>query len=208
MVPTLFTKKSKHSLRSKINIEDIGYPTDFKHTRSMSTTSTCSTSSSTLSHSKPHSYDPLSCHPPLAFNTSPVIQEDDSEEQHDEEQQPSGSDCDDTDSPLEYYFTQDRRRRTYVYEQEQQWPLKDWQTIPPGLVNMSNEQHKRRTVPRTTSSSSTASPRRQPQDFISPMDEFVKRGDWKRRGIVFGLDDAAAEEQTRHFEVNPFDLVV
>lgn len=206
MAPTLFTKKSKNSLRGKINAEDIGYPTNFKHTRSMSTTSTCSTSSSMASHSKPHSFDPLSCHPPLAFNTSPVIQEDEGEKQNDQGHHESGSDLDDLESPLDYYFNQDRRRRTYVYEQEQQWPLKDWQTIPPGLAKLDDQSHRRCTVPRTTSSSSTTSQRRPPQILMSPLDEFVKRGEWKRRGIVFGLDNDGEDEQTRHFEVNPFEL--
>lgn len=205
MAHTLFQKKSKQSLR-KINIEDIGYPMDFRHTRSFSTSSTISTTSSTVSHSKPHAYDPLSLHPPLSFNTSPVIEEDESEVHH-EHRQLSDSDYDDAESPLNYYFNNnnhsnnaDHQRRSY--DQTAQWPLKDWQPIPPALADVDEEQHTGQGTSRTSSSAS--SQRRPPKETLNQLNEFVQRGDWKRRGIVFGLDELALQEQARHFEVDPF----
>ncbi|KAK6086069.1 hypothetical protein SCUP515_00429 [Seiridium cupressi] len=208
MAPTLFHKKSKVSLRDKpitVIINDHGY---VKHSRSMSTTSSISTSSSTLSsQSKSRSYDPLSLHPPLSFNTSPVIQEDEEEEEeHQNHEHQSNADYDDLESPLEYYFNQDKRRRTYVYDQNVQWPLKDWQSVPPGLATTDDNEMRRHTVPRTDSSSSTLSQRRPLKETMSPLEAYVKRGEWKRRGIVFGLDETGEDEQTKHFEVNPLEL--
>ncbi|KAF7535616.1 hypothetical protein G7054_g5236 [Neopestalotiopsis clavispora] len=218
MAPALFQKKSKLSLRDKpitVIINEHGYP---KHTRSMSTTSTASSTSSTTSHGhKLHTYDPLSLHPPLALNTSPVIDEEFDEEshqnaeqaqlQHQQHQQVSSS-YDDLDSPLDYYFNSDDRRRSYIYDQQAQWPLKDWQTVPSSAFDNSSdvEEMTRRTMPRTTSSSSTVSQRRPQKQFTGPLDEFVKRGEWKRRGIVFGMDAEAVEDEASHFEVNPFEF--
>ncbi|ETS84312.1 hypothetical protein PFICI_02337 [Pestalotiopsis fici W106-1] len=217
MAPVLFQKKSKLSLREKpitVIINEHGYP---KHTRSMSTTSTASTSSSTTSHGhKLHTYDPLSLHPPLSLNTSPVIDEEYDEErrqsaeqsqlQHQQHQQVCSS-YDDLDSPLDYYFNSDDRRRSYIYDQQSQWPLKDWQTVPSAMDNSSDEEDvTRRAMPRTTSSSSTVSQRRPQKQFTGPLDEFVKRGEWKRRGIVFGMDAEAVEDESQHFEVNPFEF--
>ncbi|KAH6648758.1 hypothetical protein BKA67DRAFT_661708 [Truncatella angustata] len=171
----------------------------------MSTTSTISSSSSTVSHPEPHSFNPLSCHPPLSFNTAPVLEE--NEDELHQEQQQSGSDYDDPDSALDYYFNQDSRRRTYIYDQQSQWPLKDWQTVLPNPADPKEQDLKRHTLPRTNTSSSNSSQRRPQRDFETPLESFVKRGEWKRRGIVFGLDSDAEDEQTRHFEVNPFELV-
>ncbi|KAI0142056.1 hypothetical protein BJ166DRAFT_503264 [Pestalotiopsis sp. NC0098] len=214
MAPVLFQKKSKLNLRDKpitVIINEDGYVP--KHTRSMSTTSTASTASSTTSHGhKLHTYDPLSLHPPLSLNTSPVIDEDYDEERRQSAEQSQlqqvSTSYDDLDSPLDYYFNNDDRRRTYVYDQQSQWPLKDWQSVPSGGVEHSADEEglTRRTMPRTTSSSSTESQRRPQKQFTGPLDEFVKRGEWKRRGIVFRGESEEMDSESHHYEVNPFEF--
>ncbi|KAH8661931.1 hypothetical protein BX600DRAFT_465133 [Xylariales sp. PMI_506] len=153
------------------------------------------------------SFNPLSLHPPLALNASPAISESSEDIHHGSsrygqfrhttgglheygsEQSPSSGN---------FYFNQDSRRRTYVYDQHLQWPLKDWQTVPPGLADMSEAEVYRHTKPRTLS---TPSHRRPPREVTSDLDMFVKVGAWKRRGIVFELDSDSELDQVQHFEL-------
>ncbi|KAI0125277.1 hypothetical protein BJ170DRAFT_498040 [Xylariales sp. AK1849] len=210
-VQTLFHKKSRGSLRRKHTDEERSFA---QHARTMSVWSqtTASSSSSTVStgsHRTAASYDPLSLHPPMSLNASPKLVDFDEDvfpdvrEQHDDstEDMPEASPY----SPLSegsYYFNQDARRRTYVYDQQIQWPLKDWQAVPPGLADVDNvEGVKRQTTSRTVSSTSISSHRRPPKEAMNELDMFVKRGEWKRRGIVFGLGSDEEEDQMQHFEL-------
>lgn len=104
-------------------------------------------------------------------------------------------------SPLKgnnFSFEGSRTTRTkpYQYDQDTQWPLKDWQPIPPGLSE-----------PSSTSSSAVSSPtqldtpRRRNADWMNDTDVFVKRGPWKRQGIVFHLDQGDESWQEQHFEL-------
>jgi hypothetical protein len=203
---SLFHRQSKCSLRREAHAEEYGF---HNHSRAMSTSSTVSRCSSTGSHTKATSYDPLSLHPPLCLNASPIISEDDeiyAEVPRQEDRQylrPPQTASNDSRSSSEYssegevYFNQDKRRRTYVYDQQVQWPLKDWQPVPPGLASMSEDEITAHAATRTNATSQ----RRPPREDMSDLDMFVKRGAWKRRGIVFEPTSDIDYEQTQHFEL-------
>ncbi|KAI1392545.1 uncharacterized protein F4822DRAFT_425749 [Hypoxylon trugodes] len=208
---TLFHKKSKSSLRGgNYSFEDHASA----HARKWSTSSTASHASSTASgHDR--MYDPLSLHPPLSLNTSPHIipEYDEVRYQEDEEREHrffnqtrhvedhiqdsaayspvKGQNC---------YFQRPAGGRPYIYDQTVQWPLKDWQAIPPGLAELDSSAS-------SASSSSAGSPtrptnhRRRPTEWMNDRDALLKRGDWKRRGIVFHLDSEEEQEQEQHFEL-------
>jgi hypothetical protein len=178
-------KSSKASIPKVLDIE----PQQTYHARSMSTSSTSSTvshTSSVGSSMKSMSFDPLSLHPPLSLNASPCIAR---EHQIEEEHHDNTSHQEASGGQEQFYYNKDSRRRTYVYDNEVQWPLKDWQSVP------SNVQTETPTTP------APADHRRPPKEGMSAMDMFVKRGDWKRRGIVFELDSDAEDEQEQHFEL-------
>ncbi|KAK8008759.1 hypothetical protein PG991_011310 [Apiospora marii] len=178
---SLSFKKSKGNMQNNHQVEQHNF-----HTRSMSTSSTVSHASSTGSNVKADSYNPLSLHPPLSFNTSPVLPEfDDESKAH-------------IEGSGEFYYNQDCRRKTYVYDQAMQWPLKDWQAVPPGLAQMDEQELAAQTTPRRLPNDQ----RRPPKDSnMSEMEMFVKRGEWKRKGIVFGLGSDHEDEQEEHFEL-------
>ncbi|KAI1496611.1 hypothetical protein F5X99DRAFT_62478 [Biscogniauxia marginata] len=203
----LFHKKSKSSLCSKKgSSEDQSF-----HTRKWSSSSTLSQASSSSSHSRPACYDPLSLHPPLTLNTSPHIipeydvaryQEAEEREsrffgrtRHAEEHIQDSSDYSPTKGKNCCF--ERPKGRSYLYDQNAQWPLKDWQAVPPGLAELD--------------ASSAANPQglsppplthqRRNTDWMHDSDVFVKRGAWKRRGIVFHLDSEDEEQQEQHFEL-------
>lgn len=134
-----------------------------------------------------------------------MISEDDEtyEVQQQEEKHAAGKDAQDSEYSSEYssegevYFNKDKRRKTYVYDQQLQWPLKDWQAVPPGLAGMSEDEIQAHTASRTTAPSQ----RRPQREDMSDLDMFVKRGAWKRRGIVFEPTTDIDFEQERHFEL-------
>ncbi|XXH03126.1 Cytochrome oxidase assembly [Hypoxylon texense] len=205
---TLFHRKSKSNLSGRNNsLED----SSTLHARKWSTSSTVSqTSSTTSSHDR--LYDPLSLHPPLSLNTSPHIipeyeedmyREDEERESrffnqrhHAEEHIQDSAEY----SPIKghnCYFVRPMGGKPYVYDQGVQWPLKDWQAIPPGLAELDS----------SAASSPAESPtrpmnhRRRPTNWMNDRDALLKRGDWKRRGIVFHLDNEDEEQQEQHFEL-------
>ncbi|KAI1766793.1 hypothetical protein GGR53DRAFT_464112 [Hypoxylon sp. FL1150] len=206
---TLFHRKSKSNLSGRNNsLED---PASL-HARKWSTSSTVSrTSSTTSSHDR--LYDPLSLHPPLSLNTSPHIipeyeearyQEDEEREerffnqtQHAEEHIQDLADYSPVKGQNCYFVRPAGGGKPYVYDQGVQWPLKDWQVIPPGLAELDD----------SATSSPAESPtrptdnRRRPTNWMNDRDAMLKRGDWKRRGIVFHLGNEEEEQQERHFEL-------
>jgi hypothetical protein len=185
-------KSSKASIPKVLDIE----PQQTYHARSMSTSSTSSSvshTSSVGSSLKSMSFDPLSLHPPLSLNASPCIAQ---EHQIEEEHINNTTTQSPSDDQEPFYYNKDCRRRTSVYDNAIQWPLKDWQAVPPAeLADLSNAQTMTPTTP------APADQRRPPKEGMSAMDMFVKRGDWKRRGIVFELDSDAEDEQEQHFEL-------
>ncbi|OTA56854.1 hypothetical protein K449DRAFT_437700 [Hypoxylon sp. EC38] len=199
---TLFHKKSKSSLQGRKDSLD----EQTLHTRKWSTSSTVSQTSSTASHDR--LYDPLSLHPPLSLNTSPHIIPEYNEAMYREDKEREHRYFNHTHhaedrlqdsveySPVKGHFSRPSGGRPYVYNQSLQWPLKDWQTIPPGLAELDS-----------TTSSPAESPtrpttiRRRPTDWMNDRDAVLKRGDWKRRGIVFQLDSDEEQEQEQHFEL-------
>lgn len=189
-------KKSKGNTQNNHQVEQHNF-----HTRSMSTSSTVSHASSTGSNVKADSYNPLSLHPPLSFNTSPVLPEFDAESKAHIEGPGNSTHLSPEDFPTptgEFYYNQDCRRKTYVYDQAVQWPLKDWQAVPPGLANVDEQE----IAAQTTTRKLPNDQRRPPKDSnMSEMEMFVKRGEWKRKGIVFGLGSDYEEEQEEHFEL-------
>lgn len=94
------------------------------------------------------------------------------------------------------YFAASKARQ-YQYDQDSQWPLKDWQTVPPGFSEPGS------LSPSTASSPTRADvPRRRNTDWMdNDIDAIVRRGAWKRQGIVFDLDDVDEEWQEQHFEL-------
>ncbi|KAK8851605.1 hypothetical protein PGQ11_014084 [Apiospora arundinis] len=197
----LIGRRSLSFKKSKGNMQKSHQAEEHFHTRSMSTSSTISHASSTGSNVKANSYDPLSLHPPLSFNTSPVLPEFDtsSKSHHEDSGNTTHLNPEDLPTPTEnFYYNQDCRRKTYVYDQAVQWPLKDWQAVPPGLANMAEHEFDAQTTPRKLPTDQ----RRPPKDSnLSEMDMFVKRGEWKRKGIVFGLGSDYEDEQEEHFEL-------
>ncbi|ORY67262.1 uncharacterized protein BCR38DRAFT_407255 [Pseudomassariella vexata] len=197
---TLFHKKSKSSMRQRQTHAD---EHTFSHSRTTSNSSNSSNTShiSSGSYTKPNCYDPLSLHPPMALNTSPcIIPEDDEAVYGDEKEQQdpfkqSRTSNHDTQNPAPSSPIKSRRN-THVYGLKLQWPLQDWQEIPPGLAEMSEADVNAQASPR-----SPTSQRRPPKEHISDIEMFVKRGEWKRKGIVFHLDADAQEEQVQSFEL-------
>ncbi|KAI1379981.1 hypothetical protein F4677DRAFT_300858 [Hypoxylon crocopeplum] len=202
---TLFHKKSKSSLQGrKDSLEERAAAV---HARKWSTSSTVSQTSTTSSHDR--LYDPLSLHPPLSLNTSPHIipEYDELKYQEDEEREQSffnqpryaGDHIQNSAeySPVKGHFSRPSLGKPYVYDQSIQWPLKDWQAIPPGLAELDS----------SANSSPAGSPtrptnhRRRPTEWMNERDAMLKRGEWKRRGIVFHLDSENEEEQEQHFEL-------
>ncbi|KAI1212514.1 uncharacterized protein F4807DRAFT_457312 [Annulohypoxylon truncatum] len=204
---SLFSKKSKSSLKSgKDSFEEQAA----QHSRKWSTSSTASQASSTASHDR--RYDPLSLHPPLSLNTSPHMipefdevrdrEEDEREEderehrffdqtQHAEDHLQDSAEY----SPIKSrncYLRRSSTARPYVYDQDGQWPLKDWQAIPPGLAELDSSASSARSQPTN---------HRRPTNWMKESDAMLKRGDWKRRGIVFHLDEENVREQEQHFEL-------
>ncbi|KAI0154109.1 hypothetical protein GGR57DRAFT_116517 [Xylariaceae sp. FL1272] len=197
----LFHRKSKSNLLTKSN------PADQRHLRKFSSASTISQASSETGRMP---YDPLSLHPPLTLNTSPAIlpeydmaryREDEAREDrffnqtrhaddhiHDfvEYSPIKGKNC----------WFEGPKARPYIYDQDSQWPLKDWQAIPPGSSGSDSQSA-------STSSSPTrfAAPRERNTDWMEDTDVFVKRGPWKRQGIIFHLDDEDKELEEKHFEL-------
>ncbi|KAI2634919.1 hypothetical protein GGS26DRAFT_530600 [Hypomontagnella submonticulosa] len=209
---TLFHKKSKSNLSSssssrKNSLEDQRAAAALQHARKWSTSSSVSqTSTATCASHETRLYDPLSLHPPLSLNTSPhIIPEYDEARFREDELERQNSYFDQaTPRAVEYspakdhesYFTRPASGRPYVYDQSIQWPLKDWQAIPPGLAELDS-----------SASSPANSPtrpighRRRPTNWMNDRDALLKRGDWKRRGIVFHLDEDDEEQQEQHFEL-------
>lgn len=193
---SLSFKKLKGNMQNNHQVEQHNF-----HTRSMSTSSTVSHASSTGSNVKADSYNPLSLHPPLSFNTSPVLPEFDAESKAHLERSDNSTHLGPEDFPTptgDFYYNQDCRRKTYVYDQAVQWPLKDWQAVPPGLAKMDEQEFAAQTTPRRLPNDQ----RRPPKDSnMSEMEMFVKRGEWKRKGIVFGLGSDYEDDQEEHFEL-------
>ncbi|KAI1337111.1 hypothetical protein F5Y15DRAFT_161678 [Xylariaceae sp. FL0016] len=202
----LFHKKST-SLLTKPNPED-----RTAHLRKFSSSSTSSqfSSASESSTTRAARYDPLSLHPPLSFNTSPRIapEYDMTRYREDEEREDrffnQTRHADDHIQDLTEYspvkgkncFFEKPTGRPYTYDQQSQWPLKDWQAIPPGLA----EDGYTYTTPLSSPSRPTRH-RRRNTDWMNEPDVFVKRGAWKRQGIVFHLDSGNEEMQEQHFEL-------
>ncbi|KAI0384336.1 hypothetical protein F5Y04DRAFT_227098 [Hypomontagnella monticulosa] len=206
---TLFHRRSKSNLHSsrKSSLEDQHTSAALQHSRKWSTSSSISqTSTATCASHETRLYDPLSLHPPLSLNTSPhIIPEYDEAQFHEDELEHRSNYFDQvTPRASEYspakdhecYFTRPAGGRPYVYDQSIQWPLKDWQAIPPGLAELDS-----------SASSPASSPirltnhRRRPTNWMNDSDALLKRGDWKRRGIVFHLDAEEEEQQEQHFEL-------
>ncbi|KAH9895497.1 hypothetical protein F4778DRAFT_274943 [Xylariomycetidae sp. FL2044] len=202
---TLFHKKSISSLLPRRSNDERS-----PHIRKYSTSSTGSNSSTSshTSRTKLASYDPLSLHPPLSLNTSPTIipEYDHSRYREDEERESrffnQTEHANDHIQDLTEYspvkgkncYFERPQGRPYVYDQSYQWPLKDWQAIPPGIANVD-------TSSPPESPTTPTHQRRRPTDWMKARDAFVKRGDWKRKGIVFHLDSENEEEQEQHFEL-------
>ncbi|KAI2782120.1 hypothetical protein F4815DRAFT_443577 [Daldinia loculata] len=205
---TLFHKRSKGSLQDR---KDSLEEHSSSHARKWSTSSTVSAASSSPDTKL---YDPLSLHPPLSLNTSPNIIREYEEKRYLEEEERERRFLERTpqhpaehlDNAAEYSPLKDRNcffmrptgGRPYVYDQSVQWPLKDWQAIPPGLAELDSSS------PASSQASSPTQPsnnRRRPREWMNERDALFKRGDWKRRGIVFHLDPDDEEEQEQHFEL-------
>ncbi|KAI1404798.1 hypothetical protein F4819DRAFT_446390 [Hypoxylon fuscum] len=205
---TIFHKRSKSSLSSrKTSLEE---NSALQHSRKWSTSSTLSQSSTASSHDK--LCDPLSLHPPLNLNTAPnIIPEYDVARYHEDAERENRffnqthHAENHTQASAEYssvkgrncYIVQPQGGRPYCYNQSVQWPLKDWQAVPPGLAELDS----------SATSSPTESPtrptnhQRRPTEWMNDRDALLKRGDWKRRGIIFQLPPEEEEEQEQHFEL-------
>lgn len=227
-MPSLFPKRSRSRSFRQAQAEGRGHATHARKVSLAGSLASTVTRSSTDSHRRPGcslsssaSFDPLSLHPPLALNTSPRFDEaryrEDAEREDRFFNQTRRAEDHIQDSP-EYspvkgencFFRRDNDRRvTYVYDQAAQWPLKDWQTIPPGLADI--EDVSEPATPLTPLTPRPASRhyelQRRPAGWMDDPCFYVKRGDWKRRGIVFHLDASAEEEQEQHFEIEqPFEF--
>jgi hypothetical protein len=202
---SLFHKKSKNSLCKSCTSEEQ------THVRKWSSSSTISQASSEATlRSRVNRFNPLSLHPPLSLNISPRItpeydmvryQEEDEREARFFNQTHYAEDHiqDLTEySPIKgknCYF-EGPATRPYQYNQEAQWPLKDWQTIPPGLSEPSSADSSAASSPTQPNI-----PRRRNADWMDDANVFVKRGAWKRQGIVFHLDQDDEAWQEQHFEL-------
>lgn len=195
---TIFNKKSSGNLRRKVH----GDQAAMQHLRSASEDSNMSSSSSisySSEHRGPASYDPLSLHPPLSMNASPCLPEHDEDSGYGEnnrqyatmstvDESPSSSaEPSPTMEEGRYYFKQDTRRERAVYNSAiRSWPLQDWQPI--ALEDMRMGQN--------LTPQSQAGDQRRPPTEESEADMFIRRGDWKRRGVIFhpDVDDQEEEE--------------
>ncbi|KAJ2996723.1 hypothetical protein NUW58_g885 [Xylaria curta] len=201
---SLFHRKSKSSFCKPSN------PEEQNHVRKWSSSSTISQASSDSSHRRADRYNPLSLHPPLRLNTSPHVPEYDMVRyQEDEEREARFFNqtryAEDHIQDLAEYspikgkncYFEGPNTRPYQYDQDSQWPLKDWQTIPPGLSEVEPSS------PSTVSSPTRSdAPQRRNTDWMdNDIDAFVRRGAWKRRGIVFHLDNPEEEWREQHFEL-------
>ncbi|KAH9994731.1 hypothetical protein F4779DRAFT_217213 [Xylariaceae sp. FL0662B] len=199
---TLLHKKSKSSLSGRKSEERAS------HTRKWSTSSTTSRSS-TGSHEKLASYDPLSLHPPLSLNTSPHIIPEYDEARYREEAERESQFFNQTRHAVDHiqdsteyspvkgqncFFARPTKGRPYVYDQNVQWPLKDWQVIPPGLAAEADSSPE-------PSPSRPANDQRRSTGWMNDSNALIQRGEWKRRGIVFHLDSGAEQEQEQHYEL-------
>ncbi|KAI1632348.1 hypothetical protein F4809DRAFT_653369 [Biscogniauxia mediterranea] len=211
----LFHKKSKSSLCSKKSISSSSSSSNSSedrsfHMRKWSSSSSISQASSNGSHGKPACYDPLSLHPPLTLNTSPHIipEHDVARYREDEERERRFFNQtrhveDHIQDMTEYSPVKGKnccierpKGRSYLYDQNSQWPLKDWQVVPPGLAQLDATS----TAPQGLSPPPLTHQRRN-TDWMYESDVFVKRGAWKRRGIVFQLDSEDELLQELHFEL-------
>ncbi|KAI1436978.1 hypothetical protein GGR50DRAFT_157659 [Xylaria sp. CBS 124048] len=205
---SLFHKKSKASLKSNSDSEDQ------KHSRKWSSSSsTLSVGSTDAPHRhKTDRFNPLSLHPPLTLNASPhilpIYEYDMERYQADEEREArffhqTHYAHDHIQNLAEYspvkgencYFD-GARTRPYLHERDSEWPLKNWQGIsadisPPSSAPSSASTSPRQPVP----------PTRRNADWMDDRDVFIKRGAWKRQGIVFGLRETDEDFQEQHFEL-------
>ncbi|KAI0019100.1 hypothetical protein F4780DRAFT_467337 [Xylariomycetidae sp. FL0641] len=202
----LFHKKSKSSLFSKPSSGEEGG----SHGRKWSLSSNASRSSSESSQVR---YNPLSLHPPLSLNTSPKLTEHDMaryEEDEDRENRffnQTRHANDHIQELAEYspvkgkncYFERPQGG-LYTHDQSSQWPLKDW-PIPPGLAKQDVPSTETSPFTHPVRPSRPSGHQRRNTDWMDDNDVFVKRGDWKRRGIVFHLDPQDADLQEQHFEL-------
>ncbi|KAI2611794.1 hypothetical protein GGR54DRAFT_339157 [Hypoxylon sp. NC1633] len=214
---TLFHKKSRSNLSgSKSSVEEQAAAL---HARKWSTSSTASHTSSTAScHDR--FYDPLSLHPPLSLNSSPHMIPEYDEEADDEDEDErerrlyrqarrgahhiqdaceyspaKGQHCHYARPSVSSTSSSTGSPKPYVYDQSVQWPLKDWQAIPPGLAELDSSPAS------SPARGRPANRRRRPTEPMNDLDAMLKRGDWKRRGIVFHLDTEDEQEQEQHFEL-------
>ncbi|KAI2632822.1 hypothetical protein GGS21DRAFT_143913 [Xylaria nigripes] len=189
---SLFHKKSKSSLRS----------TETEDRKSIRKQSICSISASETSRRhKLDSLNPLSLHPPLSLNASPQATEYDLARYEEDEERETrffrqtqyandhiqglsefspikGENC---------YFDGARTRH---YAEEEEWPLKNNWSGTSSLASSA-----------TASPTEAAIPKRRNADWANDRDVFIKRGAWKRQGIVFGLQEKDEEWQEQHFEL-------
>ncbi|KAI0204131.1 hypothetical protein F4808DRAFT_369794 [Astrocystis sublimbata] len=208
-----FTTKSSlfHRKPSKtsLTISKPIIPEEQTHIRKWSSSSTISNTSSDCSQRKFDRFNPLSLHPPLNFNSSPHVPEYDmARYQEDEERESRFFNqtryAEDHIQDLAEYspikgkncYFEGPKARPYQYDQESQWPLKDWQAIPPGLADIDSSN-----CSPTSSPSQPNFPRRRNADWMNDTDVFVKRGAWKRQGIVFHLDEQDEDLLQQHFEL-------
>lgn len=224
MESTQITRKPSLSLFHRKSIRNFARPgnsMERRHSRKWSLSS--SSSSSSLSIGK-HHYNPLSLHPPLCLNTSPHLvgshpehgghehemqryREDEEREmrffhqtQHAEDHIQDLAEY----SPIKgknCYFDGSSARPCRD-DDEEQWPLKDWQPIP-GMTDTDSSSDSSSSLSSSSSSSSSSSPTI-PQRRTMADDDYIgvfKRGSWKRRGVVFHLDQKDRELEEQHFEL-------
>lgn len=169
--------------------------------RLYSMASSNSRSSSESDHSsRAPSFNPLQSHPPLQINASPITETKFMDINETRTQQSSRQEIDEFAIHEDETSSESRptssRRITYIYDQGAQWPLKDWQTIPPGFAGV-QEPSDFTTALRPT----PANHMRRPTECRNESERFVKRGSWKRRGIIFHSDSSSDDESVEHFEL-------
>jgi hypothetical protein len=213
------TKSSLFHRKSIRSFTKPSSPEEQRHIRKWSSSSTISGTSSEDSSHRPKTadrYNPLSLHPPLSLNTSPhIVPEYDMRRYQEDEERESRffnqtHHAEDHIQDLAEYspikgtncFFEGSTAKPYHYDQDSQWPLKDWQTIPPCPSGSTSGTDSSSSS--TTSSPTTPDiPRRRNAEWVDDNDVF-KRGAWKRRGVVFHLDKEDEELQEQHFEL-PLD---
>lgn len=207
---SLFHIKSKSSLRGRDNNTGEGHTSS--HARQWSTSSSSSTASHTSTTTSPDKlYDPLSLHPPLRLNFSPHIiseQEDEQVREQDERESRFFNQTrhavdhmqdESAYSPIKGHNCFFMRPSDKLNDDDRntQWPLKDWQTISSGLAELDSSV----TSSPPQSPTSPGTHRRRPTGWMNDHDNMLKRGDWKRRGIVFHLGSNDEGDQEQHFEL-------